>query len=154
MASRLFLPRALLRTARRQVPRQTTSLQSSSTPSIPENGRSQRRAFSATPANRIMELSCFSSEQLMVRDAISKICANFPDVRPHPLLPTLFVCSWGNSERRADRLSLFRRNTGLHATSPVSIRTNYTLHWRKMDGLGLRCPRTWAGLGWGFRRLP
>src|SRR5438034_11370265 len=27
-----------------------------------------------------MELSCFSPEQLMVRDAISKICANFHDV--------------------------------------------------------------------------
>lgn len=28
----------------------------------------------------IMDLSCFTPEQLMVKDAISKICEKFPDV--------------------------------------------------------------------------
>jgi hypothetical protein len=30
-----------------------------------------------------MDTSCFTQEQLMVRDAISKICADFPDVYSH-----------------------------------------------------------------------
>ncbi|OJD26211.1 hypothetical protein ACJ73_02410 [Blastomyces percursus] len=37
------------------------------------------RSFSVSPSSRIMELSCFSQNQLMVRDAIAKICSNFPD---------------------------------------------------------------------------
>ncbi|PGH23615.1 hypothetical protein AJ80_02396 [Polytolypa hystricis UAMH7299] len=39
----------------------------------------QTRLFSASPSSRIMDMSCFTPEQLMVRDSISKICANFPD---------------------------------------------------------------------------
>jgi len=37
------------------------------------------RAFSQGPKARIMELTGFSEEQLDVRDAISKICADYPD---------------------------------------------------------------------------
>ncbi|KAK2757565.1 hypothetical protein FQN54_004534 [Arachnomyces sp. PD_36] len=37
------------------------------------------RTFSTTSPRRIMELSCFSDEQLTVREAIAKICSNFPD---------------------------------------------------------------------------
>ena len=37
------------------------------------------RPFSASSANRLMETSGFSEEQLTVRDAIDKICANFSD---------------------------------------------------------------------------
>ncbi|EEH03883.1 acyl-CoA dehydrogenase [Histoplasma capsulatum G186AR] len=39
----------------------------------------QSRSFSASPSSKIMDLSCFSQNQLMVRDAIEKICSNFPD---------------------------------------------------------------------------
>lgn len=38
------------------------------------------RPFSASAHRSIMELSGFSEEQLTVRDAISKICQDFPDV--------------------------------------------------------------------------
>ncbi|BDD63745.1 hypothetical protein MAP00_008607 [Monascus purpureus] len=37
------------------------------------------RWFSSSKPGRIMEMSCFSSEQLMVRDAISKICSKFSE---------------------------------------------------------------------------
>ncbi|KKZ61876.1 acyl-CoA dehydrogenase [[Emmonsia] crescens] len=69
MASRP-LHRSLLSCARRQAPR-------------PRIGAlrqcRQERSFSASPSSRIMELSCFSQNQLMVRDAIAKICSKFPD---------------------------------------------------------------------------
>lgn len=41
----------------------------------------QVRRFSASPQRGMMDISCFTPEQLMVRDAIAKICSNFPDVR-------------------------------------------------------------------------
>ncbi|KAK2749138.1 hypothetical protein FQN55_003841 [Onygenales sp. PD_40] len=69
MASRL-LCRSLLGQSRRQAPRSIAALRQQC---------QQERAFSASPSSRIMELSCFSQEQLMVRDAIAKICSNFPD---------------------------------------------------------------------------
>ncbi|KAH9827002.1 Acyl-CoA dehydrogenase, C-terminal domain [Teratosphaeria destructans] len=37
------------------------------------------RPFSVTPTRRIMETSGFTEEQLDVRDAIFKVCANFPE---------------------------------------------------------------------------
>src|SRR5271170_4918149 len=37
------------------------------------------RAFSASAPQRIMEMTGFTEEQLTVRDAIQKICANFPN---------------------------------------------------------------------------
>ena len=37
------------------------------------------RGFSTSPRAHLMELSGFSDQQLEVRDAISKICSNFPD---------------------------------------------------------------------------
>ncbi|OAX77545.1 hypothetical protein ACJ72_08155, partial [Emergomyces africanus] len=70
MASRLICRPLLGCAARRQVRR----------PRIAAIQRClQERLFSASPSSRIMELSCFSQNQLMVRDAISKICSNFPD---------------------------------------------------------------------------
>lgn len=39
----------------------------------------ERRHFSATRRNRIMEMSGFTEEQLTVRDAIQKICSQFPN---------------------------------------------------------------------------
>ncbi|KAL2216051.1 acyl-CoA dehydrogenase [Thermoascus aurantiacus ATCC 26904] len=39
----------------------------------------QVRRFSASPQRGMMDISCFTPEQLMVRDAIAKICSNFPD---------------------------------------------------------------------------
>lgn len=41
--------------------------------------RNQSRCFSISTPRRIMETSGFTSEQLTVREAISKICSNFPD---------------------------------------------------------------------------
>ncbi|OAP56545.1 hypothetical protein AYL99_09724 [Fonsecaea erecta] len=38
-----------------------------------------RRHFSATGKCRIMETSCFTEEQMTVREAIQKICAQFPN---------------------------------------------------------------------------
>ncbi|OAL34988.1 hypothetical protein AYO20_05703 [Fonsecaea nubica] len=38
-----------------------------------------RRYFSATRKSSIMETSCFTEEQLTVREAIQKICARFPN---------------------------------------------------------------------------
>ncbi|KAK2749408.1 hypothetical protein FQN57_006341 [Myotisia sp. PD_48] len=49
-----------------------------SQPAIPIS-LSTRRMFSVSSPNRIMDLNGFSPEQLMVRDAINKICSNFPD---------------------------------------------------------------------------
>lgn len=39
----------------------------------------QRRSFSCGSRRRIMELTSFSEEQLDVREAIARICSNFPD---------------------------------------------------------------------------
>ena len=49
-------------------------------PSIININTPQRRPFSASPSSHIMGTSNFSPEQLMVRDAIAKICERFPDV--------------------------------------------------------------------------
>ncbi|KAL1957566.1 hypothetical protein VTO42DRAFT_5793 [Malbranchea cinnamomea] len=84
MASRLA-SRTALSAARRQIsslPRCTT--RRSPSPLVANGAASwtSRRSFSATPSPRsdtIMDLSGFTPEQLMVRDAISKICAKFPD---------------------------------------------------------------------------
>ncbi|KAF5676855.1 acyl dehydrogenase [Fusarium denticulatum] len=40
---------------------------------------SQRHAFSTTPPRHLMSLTGFSDNQITVRDAISKICAEFPN---------------------------------------------------------------------------
>lgn len=49
------------------------------------NYNSVRRLSITVPrrANTLMETSGFSETQLEVRDAISKICSNFPDVSSH-----------------------------------------------------------------------
>lgn len=44
------------------------------------NFHAQSRCFSATPSARLMEMSGFTESQLDVREAIEKICANYPDV--------------------------------------------------------------------------
>lgn len=64
----------------------------------------QWRSFAASKLNRIMELSGFSEEQLDVREAIAKICSNFPDeywaehdesgVYPHELHAALAKDGW------------------------------------------------------------
>ncbi|EMT73367.1 Homoaconitase, mitochondrial [Fusarium odoratissimum] len=43
------------------------------------NHLAQRHAFSTTPPRHLMSLTGFSDNQLTVRDAISKICAEFPN---------------------------------------------------------------------------
>lgn len=62
------------------------------------------RTFSTSSPRRIMELTGFSQEQLDVREAIAKICANFPDaywarhdesgVYPHDLHAALAKDGW------------------------------------------------------------
>ena len=42
------------------------------------------RCFSMTSSCRIMEISGFTESQLDVREAISKICSKYPDVRVLP----------------------------------------------------------------------
>ncbi|EWG53160.1 acyl-CoA dehydrogenase [Fusarium verticillioides 7600] len=41
--------------------------------------QAQRHAFSTTPSRHLMSLTGFSENQLTVRDAISKICSEFPN---------------------------------------------------------------------------
>ncbi|KAF2766253.1 acyl-CoA dehydrogenase NM domain-like protein, partial [Teratosphaeria nubilosa] len=60
-----------LRTASRQA--------SSSRPRLAPTSKCNPRPFSVTSSRRIMETSGFTEEQLDVRDAIFKICANFPE---------------------------------------------------------------------------
>ncbi|KMU90110.1 hypothetical protein CIHG_07920 [Coccidioides immitis H538.4] len=74
MASKLF-SRSLLSVACRQLPASQQAARARGVQQL----LSQTRAFSASSPTRIMDLSCFTPEQLMVRDAISKICSNFPD---------------------------------------------------------------------------
>ena len=62
------------------------------------------RRFSASSPGRIMELTGFSQEQLDVREAVGKICSNFPDdywaerdesgVYPHELHAALAKDGW------------------------------------------------------------
>lgn len=50
---------------------------------FPNKTQNAKRLFTASlprKANTLMEISGFSDTQLQVRDAISKICSNFPDV--------------------------------------------------------------------------
>ena len=72
------------------------------------NGRakfpSNLRPFSASVPRRIMELTGFSQEQLDVREAVAKICSNFPDeywaehdesgIYPHELHAALAKDGW------------------------------------------------------------
>lgn len=61
----------------RTLSRQATPL--TSKPCISHIPRCTARAFSVTAQRKLMETSGFSEEQLTVRDAIFKICENFPD---------------------------------------------------------------------------
>lgn len=72
-----------------------------------------------------METSGFTEEQLTVREAIQKICSNFPDVRP------------GSSLKPDEALIVETRNIGLNMMKMPSIRTSSTLLCPRMDGLGL-----------------
>jgi hypothetical protein len=91
-----------------------------------------------------MELSCFSEEQLTVRDAIGKICSNFPDVCMSP---------WILQLRFAVCVSPWSRNTGPSVMSRANIPMSFTLPYPRMVGLGSRYPKSWEELGWVFRRL-
>lgn len=45
------------------------------------NGTVRSRCFSFTSSTQLMEMTGFTQEQLEVREAVAKICANYPDVR-------------------------------------------------------------------------
>ena len=62
----------------------------------------------------MMETSCFSETQLTVRDAIAKICSNFPDVLD------LTVIYGYNAE-------ITFRNIGQNMTFPVSTHMSFML---------------------------
>jgi hypothetical protein len=65
---------------------------------------SRIRPFSTSPSRKLMEMSGFTEEQLAVRNAISKICANFPneywrehdqsETDPHELHAALAKDGW------------------------------------------------------------
>jgi len=75
---------------------------------------------SSRRANALMETSGFSDTQMQVREAIAKICSNFPD-----------VSAWIQWTRIHVEYS---RNTGQNMMSLENIHMNYILHWQKMDG--------------------
>ncbi|EEP78158.1 acyl-CoA dehydrogenase [Uncinocarpus reesii 1704] len=75
MAPKLF-PRSLRSLASRRFP---ASQHAAHGQSILRSSLPPVRAFSASSPSRIMDVSCFRPDELFVRDAISKICAKFPD---------------------------------------------------------------------------
>lgn len=90
--------------------------------------RALSRSFSiSTPrkSNTLMETSGFTDTQLQVRDAIAKICSNFPEVM-FPICRLLIPSN-----------SVYSRNTGLSTTILANILMNFTLLWPKMAGLEL-----------------
>lgn len=92
-------------------------------------------------ANTLMETSGFSDTQLQVREAIAKICSNFPDVS---LGYWPFMCEQG--------LKLVFRNIGLHMMNRESILMNYIEHYQKMVGLVLLFRKSLEGLVWAYQR--
>ena len=102
------------------------------------------RSFSVTAkrnSNTLMETSGFSEIQLSVREAIAKICSNFPDV----------------SRKRQDRKISFKtwyRSTGRLVMNRESILMSYIELCRKMDGLALRYLRILVDLDWEFQKQP
>jgi hypothetical protein len=84
MASRLSLTTQCLRLTRPQIPRIRR-------PMLTCFATSKNRAFSTSfrlKANTLMETSGFTDTQLQVREAIAKICEDFPDVGSLVLLVT------------------------------------------------------------------
>ena len=49
-------------------------------PHVPRSPFMQSRCFSLTPSPRLMGMTGFTQAQLDVREAVAKICANYPDV--------------------------------------------------------------------------
>jgi hypothetical protein len=89
-----------------------------------------------------METSGFSDTQLQVREAIGKICTNFPDVSRYQIL------EWN------ELLKTTQRNTGRHMMSLESTLMNYMLLCLKMVGLGLLYPKTLEDLAWESQKPP
>jgi hypothetical protein len=98
-------------------------------------------------ANTLMETSGFSDTQLQVREAIAKICSNFPDVSSG---------YWLFTYEQGLKLVFFFffRNIGLHMMSRESILMNYIEHYPKMVGLVLLFPKSLEGLVSAYQRQP
>src|ERR1700710_2291708 len=77
-------------------------------------------------ANTLMETSGFSDTQLQVREAIAKICSNFPDVSSND-------CDFNDGF--VEKFSF--RNIGQPMMNQGNILMNYMLPLRKMGGLAL-----------------
>lgn len=101
-----------------------------------------RRAFTQTSQRRIMDTSIFTENQLMVKDAISKICSQFPDVRRFN----------GRGTMSQSELISSDRNTGLNVMRPGSIPMNSMPSWPRLGGLGLLCRRSLEERVWVFQR--
>ena len=87
-----------------------------------------------------METSGFSDTQLQVREAVAKICSNFPD-----------VCALAVDEHAFLK---HNRNTGQHTMSLGSILMNFTLLLQSMAGLALLSRRISEELGLGSQKQP
>ena len=73
-----------------------------------------------------METSGFSEEQLTVRDAIFKICENFPDVGVFSRARSIVTVRLRE-----------RRDIGLNEMKPRNILMSSMQPWQKMVGLAL-----------------
>jgi hypothetical protein len=100
----------------------------------------QSRNFSLTTSRFLMEVSGFTQGQLDVREAVSKICSQYPDVgTPCP--------SFANPIDPD-------RNIGWNGITPESIRTNYIEISQETGGLALHYPKSLEELGWVYQRRP
>lgn len=80
----------------------------------------------------IMDTSSFTETQLTVREAVSKICSKFPDVRTLPLL----------SMQRRRLTGSNCRTIGRSGTQVSSILTNFMQRWQRTVGLASACPQS------------
>lgn len=87
-----------------------------------------------------METSGFTETQLQVREAVAKICSNFPDVCVLAVNKHAFLTQ--------------NRNTGQHMMNPENTLMNFTLLSQSMAGLALLSQRISEGLGSASQKQP
>lgn len=112
-------------------------------------------------ANTLMETSGFSETQLQVREAIAKICSNFPDVGSNVTPANMFIISdihfqiyvtYVLAIHLSILLSIVVRNTGQHTTNQENILTSFMLPLLKMGGLELHFQKSLVDQDWGFQK--
>jgi len=110
---------------------------------VSKHPQSIGRRFSVSSpqrANTLMETSGFSDTQLQVREAVGKICSNFPDASHSPRIHT-FKSITGN------------RNTGPNMMNSASILMSFMRPLLRMDGLALLCKKNLVEPDWASRKL-